>query len=752
MNELPPGLNHSALLAQLLESFTEALQIVDLSGQVLWNNTQAQQLLGLSDSGSQKASHWTALWSVSEPALARTAFDDAVAGKRSGFEASYTTATGNALWLEFDLVPFPAMDSNPPFLYVVCKDCTMEHQRAEELARLEIFVACTADAVIGFGYEGVITFWNTGAEQIFGHTKQEAIGQKYTLIATPEMQKEQKHTHAQLSRGMHRRQETQRLRKDGTLVDVSITSSPIFVGGQKLPGGVAVIHDNTEKVQAMEELRQRKEQMKTALKQMQLALTAAQMGTFISDLETGGIVLSESTRTLFRLPSEIAITTRQSIYDYCHPDDHERIQSAIVESRATGMDFTVEFRALPPEGGPRWLAARGRVERGAEGEPQRLLGVIWDIDKHKREEEEIARLAAFVSCTGDAIIGFDRVGHITHWNQGAQAMFGYTPEEAIGQSYTLIGTTAVHAFQHRVFAETIKGDTHQWYDTQRRCKDGRVLDVSVTTSPLIIGGEIVGLVGIVREITEKVRTAQQLAELNAKLQATAEEKRQFVNMILHDLRHPLTTVKTLLYLLRHDTVSARDEHLEVIEGRVSVLHSLLEELTEYHRIEAGRGYITVELVSVSELIQECVTNFQPALVGAEVQIQCTVTPELDLVHTDRNKLLHILLNLLSNALKFTPQGQITVHASSVAGDCWRLIVEDTGLGIPEEMQAHIFEEFYQGDALTHKRQGFGLGLSIVKQLCDALQGKLELTSTQGTGTRFALVFPQELVSRSVNFS
>ncbi|WP_394793644.1 PAS domain S-box protein [Armatimonas sp.] len=751
INELPPALNSSALLARFLESFTEALQLVDLSGQVLWSNTQAQQLLGLSHSGSQKTSHWTALWNLTEPVLASAAFDDAVAGKRSHFQAGYTTATGKDLWLEFDLVPLPETESTPHFLYVVCKDRTGEHRSAAELARLEVFVACTADAVIGFGYEGVITFWNTGAERIFGYTQQEAIGQKYTLIATLEMQKEQKRTYAQLSSGMHRRQDTQRLRKDGTLVDVSITSSPIIVGGQKMPGGVVVIHDNTEKVQAMEELRLRKEQMETTLKQMQLALAAAQMGTFISDLVTGGIVLSESTRMLFKLPPEIAITTRQSIYDYCHPDDHERIQSAIAESRATGMDFTVEFRALPPEGGPRWLAARGRVERGPEGEPQRLLGVIWDIDKHKREAEELALLAAFVSCTGDAIIGFDRVGNITHWNRGAQDMFGYTPEEALGQSYTLIGTTAVYAFQHRVFSETIRGDTHRWYDTQRRCKDGRVLDVSVTTSPLIIGGEIVGLVGIVREITEKVRATQQLAELNNKLQATAEEKRQFVNMILHDLRHPLTTVKTLLYLLRHDTITARDEHLEVIEGRVSALHLLLEELTEYHRIEAGRGYITVEQVSVAELIQECVTNFQPVLVGAEVQIQCTVTPELDLVLTDRNKLLHILLNLLSNALKFTPQGQITVQANSVAGDHWRLIVEDTGLGIPEEVQAHIFEEFYQGDALTHKRQGFGLGLSIVKQLCDTLQGKLELTSTQGKGTRFALVFPQVLVSSSVNF-
>lgn len=752
INGLPPALNHSDLLAPLLESFVEALQLVDLKGQLLWSNTQAHQLLELPPAASQETRHWTALWSGTEPRLMSAAFAEAVAGKRTHVEAGYRTSSGKNLWLELCLVPFLQKDSPLPFLYVICRDRSAEYRRAEELARLEVFVSCTADAVIGFGYGGIITFWNTGAEQIFGYTKQEAIGEKYTLIATPEMQAEQEQTYAQLSLGMHRRQETQRRRKDGSLVEVSITSSPILLHGKKMPGGVVVIHDNTEKVKAMEELRLRKEQLQTTLKQMQLALAAAQMGTFLADLVTGEITLSESTRALFQLSPDVNITTRQSIYDYCHPEDHQQIRQAIAESRATGMDFTVAFRTLPPEGPLRWLAARGRVERGPDGELQRLLGVIWDIDQHKREEAELARLAAFVSCTGDAIIGFDRVGNITHWNLGAQEMFGYTPEEALGQSYTLIGTTDVHAFQHRVFSETIQGDTHRWYDTRRRCKDGRVLDVSVTTSPLYIGGEIVGLVGIVREITEKVHATQQLAELNHKLQATAEEKRQFVNMVLHDLRHPLTTIKTLLYLLRHDSGTPREESLAVIEGRVSALHSLLEELTEYHRIEAGRGYITVERVSLAELLQECVANFQPALVGADVQIQCLVAPPLHSVFTDRNKLLHILLNLLSNALKFTPQGQITVRADAVGSRHWVLIVEDTGLGIQEDVQAHIFEEFYQDEALSQRRQGFGLGLSIVKQLCDALQARLELTSQPGQGTRFALHFPQTLITSTVTFS
>ena len=725
---------------QFFESFPEPTQFLDRNGQILWMNASARQLLETGDLAQLNQKHWATHWEEERPA--RAAFDDVLTGKTTRFKVGYRSPGGKEYWLELTLAPLS--DSSDAAIYVLCRDRTADRQREEEVARLEAFVSCTSDGVIGFDSTGTILFWNEGAERIFGYSREEALGQKYTLFSSPEMRADQERTREELNAGNHRRSDTKRLRKDGTEVDVSVTTSPLFRKGERIPGGVLLVHEITERVQATEALQRQKELTELAMRQMQLALEAAQMGTFVSDLVTGEIALSESTRSLFQLPPEVDIKMRQSIYEYCHPDDHASILGAIEQSRETGRDFVVEYRAVLPTGGIRWLSARGRVERDTENRPQRVVGVIWDIDRRKKEAVEIERLAAFVSCTGDAIIGFDREGLITHWNLGAEQMFGYAPEEAIGKSYTLIGTSDVHAFQHRVFSETIKGDTHRWYETRRRCKDGRVLDVSVTTSPLLIEGEIVGLVGIVRDISEKVRVARQLEEVNARLQATAEEKRQFVNMVLHDLRHPLTTVKTLLYLLRHDAGTPREESLDVIEGRIAALNQLLDELTEYHRIEAGKGSNTLERVRVKDLLGECVANFTPALVGGSVEIHCDVSPDLDFVVTDSSKLTHIALNLLSNALKFTPQGRIDVRGERAGDDHWILVVEDTGFGMRAEMQVHIFEEFYQGVATGRRKEGFGLGLSIVKQLCEALQGTLEFSSHPEQGTRFAIRFPQAL--------
>jgi PAS domain S-box-containing protein len=375
------------------------------------------------------------------------------------------------------------------------------------------------------------------------------------------------------------------------------------------------------------------------------------------------------------------------------------------------------------------------------------------------KDYETERLKAFIACTADAIIGFDRDGNITDWNAGAERMFGYTSEEAIGKTYTLIGAPEVYNFQHRVFSETIRGDTHSWYDTRRRRKDGMLLDVSITTSPLIINGEIVGLVGIVRDITEKVQVArelhqrnadldiaiQQMADLNAQLQATAEEKRRFVNMVIHDLRHPLTSLRTTLYLLRHDDAQ-RAEYLNAIEGRIYALTNLLNELTEYHRIEAGRTSLQIEPVSVATLVQECITNFAPLLAGGQVTFRCDVDESL-IITSDGGRLTHILLNLLSNALKFTAQGTIAVIGRPEEAERWSLIVEDTGRGIAPEIQSYIFDEFYQG-AIPPRQDGSGLGLTIAHQLITALQGTMEMHSAPGQGTRFHITFPCNLETRN----
>lgn len=413
------------------------------------------------------------------------------------------------------------------------------------------------------------------------------------------------------------------------------------------------------------------------------------------------------------------------------------------------------------------LAMRVSAELDREQLIQHRIAWVEEKAQAKRAFlEEASRFKAFVDSTADAIISFDREGLMTTWNGGAERIFGYTAQEAIGQSYTLIGTQEVYSFQHQVFFETLQGDTHQWYETRRKRKDGTMIDVSITTSPLMLDGESIGLVAIVRDITEKVRAAKQLKERNAQLdvlaqeqrviaqrladanselKAKAEEKRQFVNMVIHDLRHLLTSIRTTLYLLRIErSQKQRLQDLKALENRTQALGTLLDELVLYDQIEAGRSHLKIEPIDVSPFISACIEEVAAHQEAQAVPVRCEIARELGTVYLDGGKLRHILLNLVANALKFTREGHITVRARPENADQWRIEVEDTGIGMTASERVRAFEEYFSGS--NREYGGAGLGLAIAHRLCTSLNAQVTLHSVTGQGTCFQLVFPRRLAA------
>lgn len=240
--------------------------------------------------------------------------------------------------------------------------------------------------------------------------------------------------------------------------------------------------------------------------------------------------------------------------------------------------------------------------------------------------------------------------------------------------------------------------------------------------------------------------AERTSSLVAQLQASAEEKRRFVSMVVHDLRHPLATIQTILYLLRaEENPAERELYLDTLENRTRALSGLLDGLTQCHQIEAGHIPLQIHSLNLAHHLRECIANFTPDLAECSVRCHSEFAPDLGTVLTDGDKLTHIVLNLLSNALKFTREGHIRIRAYSLPSSAWNLEVEDTGIGIRKQDQERIFEEFYRAPSSDQSiRPGSGLGLAIVKRLCDVLQGRIEIESAYGHGTLFRITFPREL--------
>ena len=234
---------------------------------------------------------------------------------------------------------------------------------------------------------------------------------------------------------------------------------------------------------------------------------------------------------------------------------------------------------------------------------------------------------------------------------------------------------------------------------------------------------------------------ERVERLNHQLQAAAEEKRRFVSMVIHDLRLPLTTLRTVLYLLRSETEPEYvAEHCNVMENRVASLSNLLEELVHYNALEDGRQMpLELEEFAIAPFVRECVDGFLPTFEAQCVALDYAPDPTLTTVCTDKAMLRHILNNLLANALKYTPNGGVVMRTGRGRATQWYLEIHDTGLGISPAAQDSIFEE-YRRDPANADRPGSGLGLAIVRRLCEALGARLTLESTQQVGTCFRIEF------------
>src|SRR6185437_2877403 len=226
------------------------------------------------------------------------------------------------------------------------------------------------------------------------------------------------------------------------------------------------------------------------------------------------------------------------------------------------------------------------------------------------------------------------------------------------------------------------------------------------------------------------------------IEASARLKSEFLANFSHEIRTPLNGIIGYCDLLSREEGARLTPHgrrdLNVIKANARTLLSLINDILDLSKIEAGRVDVVKEEVDFPPLVEECVATARERLKGKEVEVVVSISEPAKRLYTDGLKLRQVLLNLLTNAAKFTEAGEIVVDASDRDGTLI-LTVEDTGIGIPADQLPFIFEKFRQVDgSATRKVGGTGLGLAIVRELSRLLGGGVEVTSTLGKGTRFTV--------------
>ena len=378
----------------------------------------------------------------------------------------------------------------------------------------------------------------------------------------------------------------------------------------------------------------------------------------------------------------------------------------------------------------RWLSAQMYPIRDKNKKITHVVLQHKDITDKRDAEVTNNRLAAIVESSDDAIISKNLQGIINSWNKSAQKLFGYLPEEIIGKHITTIIPPELQSEEATIIKKIKKGLRIQHFETTRLTKNKKRVQVSLSISPIKdIEGTIIGASKIARDITKQKKLER--------------EKNDFLSMASHELRTPLTSMKMFIDLLdrelEKDEIVKSKYYITRIQDQADKLKKLTEELLDVSRIETGKLIPKKDTFLLDELIRETVESMQATTQRHSIGIRGEKNRS---IIADRYRIYQVLVNLISNAIKYSPSGgKITV--SSTTKDQEIIIsVKDTGIGIPQKLQKKIFEKLYQVEEKQAKTYpGLGLGLYISKEIVEQHGGKIWLQSIRGKGTTFYFSLP-----------
>lgn len=370
-----------------------------------------------------------------------------------------------------------------------------------------------------------------------------------------------------------------------------------------------------------------------------------------------------------------------------------------------------------------------------------------------QESLAVARLAAIVESCDDAIVGKTLDGTITSWNRGAERLFGYTAAEAIGCSILLIVPPERRDEEAMILSRLCRGERIDHFETQRISKGGELIDVSVTVSPIRdLRGKIVGASKVARDIRERRRIEEAQLQLMESERCAREQaqranllKDEFLSVLSHELRTPLSAIQAWGHLLAAGR--ARPEEMrqagEVIVRNTQVQRRVIDDLLDIGRIVSGRLRVEMEPVDPLQIANAVLDTIRPAALARKIRIVATLEPGAATVRADPARLQQVLWNLLSNSVKFTPEGGLIELTIDRSDGQLRFRVTDSGKGIGPDFLPRVFERFAQGDASRSRQHGgLGLGLAIAKQLMELQGGTISAASPgEGLGATFTVTLP-----------
>ena len=384
--------------------------------------------------------------------------------------------------------------------------------------------------------------------------------------------------------------------------------------------------------------------------------------------------------------------------------------------------------------------------RDAEGRVIGASKIARDVTEQHRLEVARNRLAAIVNSADDAIISKDLNGVIQSWNRAAERLFGWTAEEAAGRHISLIIPDDRREEEQEILARLRRGEGLDHFETVRITKDGRLVNISLSVSPIRdASGRVVGASKIARDVSERRRFEDERNRLLVAAEASNRAKDRLLATVSHELRTPLNSILGYARMLETGDLdeTARRHAISVIVRSARTQGQLVDDLLDLSRAVTGRMQLTLEPCDVAAIVEGAVDIVRPAADAKGVTLATTFASDCGVLACAPDRIRQVVWNLAINAIKFTPAGGRVEISARRVGSSVEIVVADNGVGIEPTLLPHVFELFRQEDnSITRQHGGLGLGLALVKSLVELHGGIVRAESPgKGMGSRFTVTLP-----------
>jgi PAS domain S-box-containing protein len=572
-----------------------------------------------------------------------------------------------------------------------------------------------------------------------GYKRGKVIGRmKLADVLTPESRRAyQKSLPAFRKRGWVRGLEVEFVRSDGTTFPALLSSSVVRDANGKFVMTRSTVFDITERQKSENELRESETRSRSIISTSHDAFVAIDQSGVITDWNaqaenTFGWSRKEA---LGRRLSETIIPRSQ------RAAHRLGLKKFLSTGEARMLNRRIELSALHRDGHE--FPVEVTISPLQMGESYVFNAFIRDLRDRKQTEEIRARLAAIVESSDDAIIGTSLDGVITNWNAGAEALYGYAAAEAIGRKISFLAPPGRLSEVRSILAREKAGERVEHFETVRRKKDGSLVDVSLTMSPILdVDGRIVGVSNIARDVSARKR-AEELARRAEDLARSNADLEQFAYVASHDLQEPLRMVTSYCDLLQRRYKGRfdddADDFIEYAVDGARRMQELVRGLLAYSRV--GPHGKTLQAVDAGHILDRALANLRVAIEESGAVITHGTLP---VVSADPTQLEHVIQNLVGNAIKFRREEEpprVRVKAIRKA-DMWQFSVKDNGIGIDPQYSEKVFAIFQRLHG-RGKYPGTGLGLAICKKIVERHGGRIWFESTPDAGSTFFFTLPAE---------